>query len=102
MARPKTGAPVKRSINLTIDDHTREQLSIISKYHGKSVSCLLAEWAQEEIKNIERTMSASNLSVTGKKKSCSTCKHFGSSANYARCCSCSSMNGYKHWEEKED
>jgi hypothetical protein len=101
MARPKTGAPVKRNINLTVDEETREKMKFLSEYYGKSISSLVAEWTEKERAKIGNTNSALNISRSGKKKGCSNCRHYGSSSNFARCSSCSPANGYIYWEEKE-
>ena len=45
MARPKTGKPPKRSLNLTVDEKTREILATISEQRGLSISALVEEWA---------------------------------------------------------
>ena len=48
MARPKTGRPPKRSLNLTVDEKTRELLDILSKKRGISISALVEEWTAKE------------------------------------------------------
>jgi len=48
MARPKTGKPPKRSLNLTVDEKTREILAAISAQRGLSISALVEEWAAKE------------------------------------------------------
>ena len=50
MARPKTGKPTKRSLNLTIDEKTREILASLSEQRGMSISALVEEWAAKEAK----------------------------------------------------
>lgn len=48
MARPKTGKPPKRSLNLTVDKKTRETLTALSEQRGVSISSLVEEWAAKE------------------------------------------------------
>ena len=48
MARPKTGKPPKRSLNLTVDEKTREILVSLSEQRGMSISALVEEWAAKE------------------------------------------------------
>lgn len=50
MARPKTGRPPKRSLNLTVDEKTREVLASLSEQRGMSMSALVEEWATKEAK----------------------------------------------------
>ena len=54
MARPKTGNPPKKNLNLTVNKETRERLKTISEFYGKSISSLVAEWAEEKEKEMER------------------------------------------------
>ena len=49
MARPKTGKPPKRSLNLTVDEKTREILVFLSEQRGMS-SAMVEKWAAEELK----------------------------------------------------
>ena len=48
MARPKTGKPPKRSLNLTVDEETRKLLETLSEQRNKSISALVEEWAAKE------------------------------------------------------
>lgn len=50
MARPKTGKPPKRSLNLTVDEKTREILVFLSEQRGMSISAMVEKWAAEELK----------------------------------------------------
>lgn len=50
MARPKSGKPPKRNLNLTVDENTKMQLDALSKYKQQSISSMVAEWADKEIK----------------------------------------------------
>lgn len=54
MARPKTGRPPKRSLNLTVDEKTKQQLEELSSIHQKSISLMVAEWADEETKRVKQ------------------------------------------------
>ena len=54
MARPKTGNPRKKNLNLTVDEETRKRLKEISKFYEKSISALVAEWAEEKEEEMER------------------------------------------------
>lgn len=56
MARPKTGKPPKKNLTLTVDEKTREQLELLSRYRQQSISAMVAEWVDKEIKRL-------NLSV---------------------------------------
>lgn len=48
MARPKSTAPIKTRINLTVSDETRTELEYLSRITGESVSSLVAKWATKE------------------------------------------------------
>ena len=54
MARPKTGNPPKKNLNLTVDEKTKERLKEISKFYEKSISALVVEWAKEKEEEMER------------------------------------------------
>lgn len=113
MARPKTGAPPKRCLNLTVDEKTRERLSAISQHYTKSISALVAEWAEEKEKQMaleieietewkkEKTNFATDTNVGDKLEACFSCKHFGSS-KITRCDRCNRKNGYKYWEGENE
>ena len=113
MARPKTGAPPKRCLNLTVDEKTRERLSAISQHYTKSISALVAEWAEEkeklmtlevkiEARRKKKINSATDINIGGKLEKCLSCKHLAST-EITRCQTCNEKNGYKYWEgEKED
>lgn len=53
MARPKTGKPPKRNLNLTVDEQTKAQLDLISQHRQMSISALVAMWADCEAKAIQ-------------------------------------------------
>ena len=55
MARPKSTAPIKRRLNITISEETRKKLDILSLSSKKSISELVAEWAERESKKENRT-----------------------------------------------
>lgn len=48
MPRPKTGKPVKRSLNLTVSEEARENLNFLSNHYGESISALVSAWAGKE------------------------------------------------------
>ena len=52
MARPKTGKPPKKSLNLTVSKEAREDLNFLSAYHNESISALVSAWAAKEAKEI--------------------------------------------------
>ena len=56
MARPKTGKPPKRSLNLTVDEKTRVLLISISEQRGMSISALVEEWAAKEAQKENRNV----------------------------------------------
>lgn len=49
MARPKSTAPKKRKLTLTVNDTVRSQLSILSEIHGVSISQLVEQWTSNAI-----------------------------------------------------
>lgn len=48
MARPKSTAPKKAHLNLTITEQTKAELNYLSASTGLSISALVAEWASKE------------------------------------------------------
>lgn len=52
MARPKTGKPAKKGMCLTVSEQTRLELRFISSHYGESISALISEWAEKEVKAI--------------------------------------------------
>lgn len=52
MARPKSTAPKKRKITLTVSEDIRGKLSILSEMEGISISQLVARWTEDSIKEI--------------------------------------------------
>ena len=54
MARPKSGRPPKRSLNLTVSEQGRLNLQHVSSYCAKSISELVEEWAAKEAKRIAK------------------------------------------------
>lgn len=54
MARPKTGLPTKQKMNLTVTAEVREYLNILSAERGLSVSELVSQYAEQEIKKLNR------------------------------------------------
>lgn len=54
MARPKSTAPTKGRLNLTISEQTRQELTFIATTREKSISELVAEWAAKEAVRIAK------------------------------------------------
>ena len=52
MARPKTGKPPKKNLTLTVDELTREQLDLLSQYRQQSISAMVADWVDREMKRL--------------------------------------------------
>ena len=52
MARPKTGKPPKKNLTLTVDKRTREQLDVLSQQRQQSISTMVADWAESEVKKL--------------------------------------------------
>ena len=50
MARPKSTAPTKQRLNITVSEETRRKLDILSSASKKSISELVAEWTERESK----------------------------------------------------
>ena len=48
MARPKSNAPKKLHLNLTVTAQTRAELDYLAARNQQSVSELVAEWASRE------------------------------------------------------
>lgn len=49
MARPKSTAPKKQKLTLTVSNEVRGQLSILSELNGMSISQLVEKWTAEAI-----------------------------------------------------
>lgn len=47
MARPKSTAPIKGKINLSISEQTRQNLIFVAQCEGLSVSELVSQWAEK-------------------------------------------------------
>lgn len=75
MARPKTGKPRKRRLNLTVGEKTRESLTYLSEQRGMSISALVEELAANEAQNreMEPVIYAEWLPGPGEWKKCSHC-----------------------------
>ena len=56
MARPKTGKPPKKNLTLTVDAKTREQLELLSQYRQQSISSMVADWVDKEVKRLNLTV----------------------------------------------
>lgn len=52
MARPKSGNPPKQSLNITVDETTRNNLNTLRLHEKKSISQLVSEWAAEKSKKL--------------------------------------------------
>ena len=50
MARPKSTAPTKQRLNITVSEETRKKLDMLSLASKKSISELVAEWTERESK----------------------------------------------------
>lgn len=55
MARPKSTGPTKIHLNLTVSQQTRLELDYIAEHHGRSISQLIADWAEKDARRIART-----------------------------------------------
>ena len=55
MARPKTGKPPKKNLTLTVDEKTREQMELLSQHRQQSISAMVAEWVDQEVKRLNLT-----------------------------------------------
>ena len=49
MARPKSTAPKKQKLTLTVSNEVRGQLTILSELSGVSISQLVEQWTAEAI-----------------------------------------------------
>lgn len=49
MGRPKTGKPPKKNMVLTVDVQTRERLDLLSQLRQKSISAMVADWAEQDV-----------------------------------------------------
>jgi hypothetical protein len=54
MARPKSTAPLKKQLSLSVTDQTRLELAYIAAHRQKSASALIAEWASAEARKIAK------------------------------------------------
>lgn len=52
MARPKSHAPKKVKLTLTVDPVSRQLLDKISERRGKSISELLEKWAAQDAEEL--------------------------------------------------
>lgn len=58
MARPKSTAPKKKKLTLTVNDTVRGQLSILSEINGLSISQLVEQWTAEAIEELNKKLEA--------------------------------------------
>ena len=63
MSRPKSTAPKKQNLTLTVSEETREELAKISEATGQSISVMLAEWAHKEAKRYAKNKKQSTAST---------------------------------------
>ena len=54
MARPKSTAPTKIHLNLTVTQQTRLELDYIAAHNGCSISQLIADWATKEARKVAK------------------------------------------------
>ena len=54
MARPKSSAPKKIHLNLTVSEQTRPELTYLAAQNQRSISELVAEWASREARKTAR------------------------------------------------
>lgn len=55
MARPKSTAPTKVKLNLSVMAQTKAELAYISEIEGASISELVAIWASKQAKKLAKT-----------------------------------------------
>ena len=49
MARPKTEKPLKKTLNLTVNEETKKILANLSQQRTMSISAMVEEWAAKEV-----------------------------------------------------
>ena len=54
MARPKSTAPNKQKLTLTVSAQSRLDLDFISRHTGQSISAMVEEWARKESRRIAK------------------------------------------------
>lgn len=54
MPRPKTGLPTKQRMNLTVSAEVRDYLNQLSQVRQQSVSEIISQYAEQEIKKLNR------------------------------------------------
>lgn len=57
MARPKTGLPTKQRMNLTVSSEVRDYLEQLSQARQQSISEIVSQYAEQEIKKLNRKQS---------------------------------------------
>ena len=55
MSRPKSTAPKKQNLTLTVSAETRQELAFISEATGISISEMVEEYAHKEAKRLSKT-----------------------------------------------
>ena len=63
MPRPKSTAPKKQNLTLTVSAEARRELEFISSATGQSISVMLEEWAHKEAKRLAKATKKDVLSV---------------------------------------
>ena len=54
MPRPKTGLPIKQKLTLTVSAEVREYLNILSQERKQSISEMVSQYAEQEVKKLNR------------------------------------------------
>lgn len=52
MPRPKTGLPIKQKLTLTVSAEVREYLDILSRERKQSISEMVSQYAEQEVKKL--------------------------------------------------
>jgi hypothetical protein len=58
MARPKSTAPKKQKLTLTVSNEVRGQLTILSELNGVSISQLVENWTADAIAELNAKLEA--------------------------------------------
>ena len=57
MPRPKTGLPTKQKLNITVSAEVRGYLDQLSQERQQSISEIVSQYAEQEIKKLNRKQS---------------------------------------------
>ncbi len=63
MSRPKSTAPKKQNLTLTVSAETRQELAFISEATGISISEMVEEYAHKEAKRLSKTTKKDTATV---------------------------------------